>query len=114
MRDTLTRWMKATNDLGLVPEDELKERMRPGGQWAVTAAPVITVSSGLGAGSAEMTITCPTHGASIAYTTEPGDKPNWQLYVKPVEISPGTRLRARACRLGYKDSPIVDAPTPTQ
>ena len=109
MRDVLARWMRETNDLGLIPEDELQERMRPGGRWAVTAAPLITVSRGPAGDRATITITCPTEGASIAYTSEPGEKPRWQLYTRPIDVEPGARLRARACRLGYRDSPTVDA-----
>ena len=48
--------MKETADLGLVPAGELKERMRPGGEFAITAAPKRPPANGL------ITATCETHG----------------------------------------------------
>ena len=105
LRRVQEQWMKDTGDLGLIPEEELDERMRPGGRWSVTAAPIISPSGGRFAGPAQVRITCPTEGASIAYTTEPGDKPRWKLYSHEITLKTSTRLRALACRLGYKDSP---------
>ncbi len=102
LRGVLEKWMKDTGDLGLIPEDQLNERMRPGGRWEVTAAPVITRLA-----SNAVKITCPTEGASIAYTTEPGDNARWKLYTGPLTLGSSTTVRARACRLGFKDSPEV-------
>ena len=46
-----------------------------------------------------------TQGASIAYTFESGDTPEWLLYTRPLRIEPGkTVLRARAIRIGYLES----------
>ena len=42
MRSVLEQWQKETKDLGLVPEAELRERMRPGGIWAKVEKPVIS------------------------------------------------------------------------
>jgi len=41
MRQALDRWHGETADLGLVPEAELRERMRPGGVWVQVATPVV-------------------------------------------------------------------------
>ena len=41
MRRTLDEWQTSTRDLGLVQEDELRERMRPGGVWIKVAAPAL-------------------------------------------------------------------------
>ena len=49
-------------------------------------------------------ITCATEGASIAYTTESGDKPHWLLYSQAVILDRAATLRAKAIRLGYKES----------
>lgn len=53
------RWRRDTNDLGLIPEPELMERMRPGSKYETTATPEI-VQDG-----ASVKITCATEGASI-------------------------------------------------
>jgi len=103
MRQALEQWMKDTADLGLIPEPVLQERMRPGGVWAETAAPVIGEAASSGA-SITVKITCSTEGASIAYTTEEGDNARWKLYSKELVLKRPVFIRARACRLGYKDS----------
>jgi N-sulfoglucosamine sulfohydrolase len=109
MRKVLDEWMKETNDLALVPEPELQERMRPGGVWAETAAPVIQPDGGSFRGAVTVRITCPTDGASIAWTTETGPNARWKLYSRELTLTERTTLRAKACRLGYKDSPEVEA-----
>ena len=90
------RFMKETGDLALLPEEKLLERMRPGGKWATTATPTITVAAG------QVTARCSTPGASVAYTR---DGPRWLLYTKPVRA--GGKLRFKACRIGYLDSAEV-------
>ena len=102
MRGILDRHMKETNDLGLIKESDLQERMRPGGIWQQTARPEIRLSPG--GFNSELTITCATEGASLAYTTEEGPNPRWYLYTHPVYVPPASTIRAKACRLGYKDS----------
>ncbi len=109
LRAVHEQWRKETNDLGLVPEDELKERMRPGGQWATTAAPLLAPAGGAFAAPLRLRISCPTEGASIAYTSEPDEKPRWKLYSREITLSGSATVRAKACRLGYLDSPEVRA-----
>ncbi len=103
MRAELDRWMHDTGDLGLIPEPVLEEQRRPGGQWSVTADPVIKREDG------KATITCATEGASLAYIIGPPKKgrEHWLLYTEPVAVPPGEVIRARACRLGYHDSAVV-------
>jgi hypothetical protein len=40
----------------------------------------------------------------MAWTTEEAKNPRWRLYVKPVELKAGEKLRAKSCRLGWRDS----------
>lgn len=101
MRVVLERWQKETKDLGLVPENELRERMRPGGVWQQVAEPVINETADA------VQITCPTPGASIAYTTEEGNMARWQLYTGTLKLGRPNALRVKACRLGYLDSKEV-------
>jgi hypothetical protein len=62
---------------------------------------------------------CATQGASMAYTFEQGDDPHWLLYNEPLRLPSGkTTLRAKAIRIGYKQSQestatfTVHAPVP--
>jgi len=109
MRAALDRWMKETGDLGLIPEDELNERARPGGRWATTADPVIEPAGGVFEGPVTVRISCATEGASVAYTTNPTPEARWQLYTGPFTLSASTHLRAKACRIGYRDSRQITA-----
>lgn len=109
MRAALDRWMKETGDLGLIPEDELNERARPGGRWATTADAVIEPAGGTFEGSVTVRISCATEGASVAYTTDPTPQARWQLYTGPFTVSASVHLRAKACRIGYRDSGEVTA-----
>ncbi|MCZ7599334.1 MAG: chitobiase/beta-hexosaminidase C-terminal domain-containing protein [Gammaproteobacteria bacterium] len=48
---------------------------------------------------------CATHGASIAWTTDPGEQPHWRLYTEPLKLPVGeTVVRAKAIRIGYAES----------
>ena len=100
LRGVHQKWMRDIGDMGLEPEEKLEERTRPGGKWSVTATPQIQRDG------ARVRITCATEGASIAYAT--GDSKHWKLYSGEVTLPAGTRVRAIACRLGWRDSPVAD------
>lgn len=99
------KWRVDTGDVGLIPEAELNEQRRPGGKWSTTADPEITLSGG------QASIRCPTQGASIAYRVgkglPSGEGGQWKLYTQPVQLSAGEAIQAKACRLGFLDSKIV-------
>jgi N-sulfoglucosamine sulfohydrolase len=109
LRQVLLDWQKETKDLGHIPEEKLKEMMRPGGKWSVTNAPAFNLKEGAYPGPIKIQITCPTPGASIAYTTSPAANSPWLLYTGEISLTADTILRTKACRLGYKDSPEVQA-----
>ena len=109
MGKALDDWMAEINDLGQVPEEELIQRMFPGGVQPKTGGPVISPNGGRFESSARVKITCATEGASIAYTTEQGDNPHWLLYHREIELTESAVLRARAIRIGYAESPEVRA-----
>jgi uncharacterized sulfatase len=109
LRTELDDWMKRSNDLGIIPEPELIQRMRPNGKKQVTAAPVIQVDPAGEEPNVRVAISSPTEGASIAYTTGSGDTARWQLYAAPVEVPAGTIIRARGSRAGFADSPEAKA-----
>jgi N-sulfoglucosamine sulfohydrolase len=97
-------WRKETADLGLIPEKELWEKMRPGGKWSVTATPKVTVQTDTG----RVEISCATGGASIAFAVGDEKPPRWRLYTEPLVMPASGRLQVVACRLGYRDSEVID------
>jgi N-sulfoglucosamine sulfohydrolase len=107
MRSVLEQWRKETNDLGLVPEQELRERMRPGGEWMQTAQPVVRRISSGNRLPVTVKLSSETEGASIVYTTDTGENPRWNLFSKEIILKNPATLRAKACRLGYLDSAEV-------
>ncbi|NIP24837.1 MAG: sulfatase-like hydrolase/transferase [Phycisphaerae bacterium] len=108
MRKVHTEWVVETSDIGLIPEPEFDEMKRPGGVYQKTAKPWFLISSPgcSGSGAEYVTINCATAGASIAYRIEEkGSKQTgFKLYTKHVLLKPGQLLRAKACRIGFKDS----------
>jgi len=110
LRKVHLEWMKETGDVGFIPEPEFDEMIRPGGKWQKTAPPTFKVAGKGKGGAVRVELACATPGASIAYKiAEEGgklgnSKVGWELYVRPVEVKPGQILRARAYRLGFRDS----------
>ena len=109
MRRAMNAWMEKIGDLGLIPEPELVERMRPGGRPLETSAPVIEPGGGRFKGPVPIRIGCATEGASVAYTWEEGKEAAWKLYSREVSPPGSGTLRVKACRPGYVDSPEVQA-----
>lgn len=106
LRAAHEKWRKDTGDLGLIPEAVLMEQRRPGGKWSKTADPKVAWDGN------RATITCETEGASLAYTyagLQQDGKPHWLLYTGPVAVPAGKVLKTKACRLGYRDSEVVEA-----
>jgi uncharacterized sulfatase len=103
LREAHEAWRRDTRDLGFIAEDILWEKLRPGGVWDTTAAPVLKV---VGDGGSERTvdITCATAGSSIVYALGADERPRWKLYTAPLKAAAGDHIRAKACRLGFKDS----------
>jgi uncharacterized sulfatase len=106
MRAALDRWQKETADLGLVPERELRERMRPGGVWVKVAAPSIAETTQR-PGAVRLTLSSATPGASFAYTTDAGETPRWRLSTGVIELASPAMVRVKACRFGFLDSDTV-------
>jgi hypothetical protein len=108
LRQALELWQKETKDLGAIPEGELRERMRPGGVWAQASPPKVTTAGAQSGTSLIVRLTSETPGASIAYTTEAGERARWKLYSQETTLMRPVSLRAKACRLGFIDSPEVE------
>jgi hypothetical protein len=107
LRRTLDAWQRETADLGLVPEAELRERMRPGGVWQTVAAPAVTAVRSP-RGTATLTFASDTPGASFVYATGSSAGERWRLAAGPLELTVPVRLRVKACRMGFLDSAVVE------
>lgn len=95
LRAALDHWLGAAPDLGLLPEDELRERFWPGGEQPVTAAPEIAIEDG------QTTLRSVTRGASLGYRVDGGA---WRLYREPFAVEAGARIEAKAVRYGWAES----------
>ncbi len=104
LRQALDAWMLETKDVGLVPEAELIERMRPEGVWRQTAAPVVEPAGGVFNATVRVKLSTSTAGGIVVYTTEPGATARWRLYTGELVVTTSSIVRAKAGRLGYKDS----------
>jgi len=117
LREALDDWRDEVGDMGEIPEAEMVSRWRPGGQQPTTAPPVFVPicrespgrdpapEGGRFRAPVLLQLHCATQGASIAYTFEQGDEARWLLYTEPLRLREGaTTLRARAVRIGYKES----------
>lgn len=122
LRDALDSWRNEVGDMGEIPESEMVRAWYPDGIQPDTAPPVLIpiCESSPGVEAAPnggtfpepllLQLHCATQGASITYTTEQGNAPHWQLYTNPISLPIGkTTLRAKAIRIGYKESAGVSA-----
>lgn len=117
MRGALAQWQSDFGDMGDIPEEQMLARWYPNGEQPKTAAPIFIPISAANPGtevseSGErweapllLQLHCPTHGASIAWTTDSGDDARWRLYTEPLRVPKGkTAVRAKAVRIGYQES----------
>jgi hypothetical protein len=100
MRAALDDWLADHDDLGFLPEEELRERFFPGGEQPVTAPPVLTIEQGVARAESV------TEGASIEVRIDAGP---WRLYTRPISLAPEEEILARAQRYGWKLSDNVKA-----
>lgn len=107
MRGALERWQDEIEDLGMVPEPVLMERMRPGDELQVVRTPIAEVNKQQD-GTYELKLATETEGASICYRFQQEEaRPSpWQLYSGPVTLNVGANVEICACRAGFRDSPV--------
>ncbi|WLD15184.1 sulfatase-like hydrolase/transferase [Planctellipticum variicoloris] len=112
-RTELDRWMREIGDTALLPEPMLDELKRPGGVWAVTAAPGIARDIAAdGGGRQAYRVYSNTPGASIGWRRNNAGAGNRQTWLLPdaagrVLLDRDEQIELRAFRLGNKDSEIV-------
>lgn len=104
LRGALDRWREDIQDMGDISEVEMVERMWPNHRQPRTEPPSAQPPTGSFEGPVEVVLTCPTEGASIAYTAEQGEAAHWLLYSAPLRLDGDTDLRVRAVRYGYAES----------
>ncbi|WP_052360755.1 sulfatase-like hydrolase/transferase [Oceanobacillus manasiensis] len=121
LRLELDAWCKEYDTWGDIPEAQMVETMWPGGLQPESAAPIfIPINENLPGmkpfnkasfqETTEIMLHSATQGASIAYTTNEGENVHWELYTGPIPLTKGTTtIRAKAIRIGYKDSEEVQA-----
>jgi arylsulfatase A-like enzyme len=101
MRAALDDWLASHEDLGLLPEAELRARFSPDGVQPQTSAPAVALEANHV--RAEPTV----EGASIELRIDGGP---WRLYTQPVRLEPGQVAGVRAQRHGWRASaPVVVA-----
>lgn len=117
LRGVLDAWRQEVGDWGEVQEEQMVAQWWPGDEQPRTAAPIfVPITSedyGREAVTGEVSLPapallqlhCATQGASIGYATEE----EWELYTQPLRLPPGTtKLRAKAIRIGYKESAVSE------
>jgi hypothetical protein len=103
MRSAHERWVRRIGDDSAVPERRMIARIWPGMMQPVTAAPAINMT---GKGDARLLrLSSATPGASIGYRLD-ANAP-WLLYSKPVRVSAGKTIEAKAIRYGYAESSVA-------
>lgn len=110
LRAALEEWYRRVGDLGDMAEADMVTAMWQGHEQPQTAAPRLTLSSNQrGSVPSEpsaitLTLEPVTKGSSLGYRLDDGE---WQLYSRPVEVTEGQILTAKAIRYGYKESSSV-------
>ena len=103
LRSVLENRLEARPDLGLLPEEQLRDRFFPTGEQPITAAPQIMTKG------EKILIHAPTEGASVEFRLNEG---RWQLYSKPLKNKSHQRIDARAQRYGWALSEVTTLENP--
>jgi arylsulfatase A-like enzyme len=102
MRLALEAWLDSIEDWSDRPESSMAQDFQPEGKTPVTAPPVAQLDEGRLQLSA-------SESASVGYRINNGA---WQLYSRPVPVSPGTTVEAKAVRYGWEESNVVTVVVP--
>ncbi len=116
MRNVMNEWRDETGDMGDMSEEQMLAMWYPDG-IRPTTNPVHFIPNTEGnrgseiitggdiKGPASLQLYCATQGASIAWTSDEGENPEWKLYKGPIELKAGVNyIRAKAIRYGYHHS----------
>ena len=115
LRSELESWRADVGDLGTIDESQMVRSWYPDGRQPVTAAPIIVpfadgvfgqapAEDAEVAGPCVLQLQCSTQGASIAYRFDSDPTGRWRLYTAPLRLAAPAVVRARAIRVGYRES----------
>lgn len=86
-------------DLAMLPETELIQRLQVNGKQPTIATPIVeTIDE-------KVKITCVTEGVTIAYRRVA--QSSWTIYTQPFAVAKGEKIEIIADRIGYLPSEIV-------
>lgn len=120
LRAALDSWIREYGDLGAIPESELEEAWRPGGERRRTGAPVVTSVDGI------LSIVATTPGALLGWTADeaqhvPSSSPmqreiglpvsdgrRWRPYTGP--FAPDGAVYVKSWRIGFAPSEDILVP----
>ncbi|WNJ17701.1 sulfatase-like hydrolase/transferase [Pontibacter sp. G13] len=106
MHQALVDWQAEFHDLEDEDERLQAERAWPGGTQPITETPTYDIQHD------QVTLTCATEGATIAYRTS--DHLRWEIYQGPIPLTDSLIVKAQ--RYGYETSPAMlitpQLPTP--
>ena len=107
LRAALDDWLANQQDLGALPESELRERFQPGGGSPMTPPPVVDLTEADGGWVAALSHPDPhiSMGIRRSVGSESGV---WELYTEPVAVGAGETITAFAVRYGWRESPEVE------
>nr|WP_299386903.1 sulfatase [Allomuricauda sp.] len=100
----MDRWLTEIGDRPNLPERQLIAQLwQDEEEQPITQKPVVLQVD------SEITMECPTEGASIGYRTIEQDSifSPWQVYGSPFKVENGTQLEIVAHRIGFKESEVV-------
>jgi len=107
LRAALNDWLATQQDLGALPESELRERFQPGGVSPITPPPMVAFTEEDGGWVAALSHPDPhiSMGIRRSVGSESG---SWELYTEPVAVGAGETISAFAVRYGWLESPEVE------
>lgn len=118
LRGALDDWRREYDRYGEISEEEMVRGWYPGGQQPPTAAPLAfpltdencaqEVLDAKQAYPAPLMVQlhCSTQGASLGWQLD-GEK-DWRLYTEPLRLTQSVTLRAKAIRIGYRESGVAE------
>ena len=121
LRAALDEWRRDFDRFGEMDEWAMRNQMWPNGQQPqaesvdfIPSAPDFDrqepLVEGRWDGPVVLQLQSPTQGASIAYALGDDETPRWQLYTIPFFLPAGVcQVRAKAIRIGWKESPVTSA-----
>lgn len=100
LRTAHVKWKQETRDIGLLPEKELVKNM-----WPPDAIQPQTEKVTFKIKKGNLSLSCSTEGASIAYRIKSGkETKHWNLYTRSVKLEKRATIKAVAIRIGFKQS----------